>query len=123
MSVTTQITKTAGKFKAGSKGILGTSASGIGTDQLMRLVDNVFGAPVQRLASVNVPIIGSVGTIDILNYVVHSGKIGFSKNGLIAVMAAKAANGVLPQIRGLSLPQANSTSNAKTVPTSTGIGF
>ena len=89
MSVVTQVSKHAGKFKAGSKGILGNSASGIGTDQLMRLVDNVFGSPVQNIASVNVPVIGTVGPIDFLNYLVHAGKLGFKKEGLIAVLAAK----------------------------------
>jgi hypothetical protein len=123
MSIVSSVTKTAGKFKAGSKGVLGTSASGIGTDQLMRVVDNIFGAPVQRIFSVSVPVIGAVGPIDIMNYVVHSGKLGFSKNGLIAVVAAKAANGVLPQISGLSLPQANSQQTQNQTPSATGSGI
>ena len=63
------VTKFTNKIVPTSKGIIQNVVTGIGADQTMRLVDNVFGSPVQKIFSFNLPIIGNVGTIDLLNYI------------------------------------------------------
>ena len=113
-----QVTKFASKFKAGTKGVLGTSASGIGTDLLMRTIDNIVGSPVQRIFSFNLPLLGTVGPIDVLNYSVHAGGFKINKSGFIAVLAAKIAGGVLPSIGPIRLP----TTTANPSGTSTASG-
>jgi hypothetical protein len=100
------VQKVATRFSTKGKGILATSASGMGTDILMRTIDNIVGSPVQNIFGFNLPVIGNVGAIDILNYSVHAGGFKFSKNGLIAVAAAKIGQGVLPSIGSFKLPQA-----------------
>ena len=105
MAITSSVQKFATKFSAKGTGVLATSASGIGTDMLMRTIDNVVGSPVQRIASFGLPVVGTVGPIDVLNYIVHAGGLKLSKNGLIAVLAAKITAGVLPSIGPIRLPQ------------------
>lgn len=104
MGAQATVLKTVGRFKAGSKGVLGTAASGIGTDVLMRTVDNVVGSPVQRIFSFNLPVVGTVGLIDAINYVLHAGGFKISKNGIIALLAAKITSGALTQIGPIALP-------------------
>lgn len=104
MGAQATVLKTVGRFKAGSKGVLGTAASGIGTDLLMRTVDNVVGSPVQRIFSFNLPVVGTVGPIDALNYILHAGGIKVSKNGIIAIVSAKIVAGALPSIGPIQLP-------------------
>ena len=103
-SLIAPVQKFAKKFEAGSKGILGTAAGGIGTDLLMKTIDNVTGGNVQRLASVNLPVIGPVGAIDFLNYIIYANGIKISKRGMIAVMSAKLATGALTSIGSLNIP-------------------
>ena len=74
-----------------SKGIIQTSVTGIGFNTVAAVVDGIFGSPVQRIFSFNLPFIGPVGPLDVLNYVIHAGGLKLSKKGLIAVLAAKAA--------------------------------
>lgn len=122
MAVTTTINKFATNLSAKGKGVLSTAASGIGTDMLMRTIDNVVGSPVQRIASFNLPVIGTVGPIDVLNYSVHAGGFKVSKNGLIAVLAAKIASGVLPSIGPIRLPQTTANASGGSTPAGTGTG-
>lgn len=98
------VQKFAKKFEAGSKGVLGTAAGGIGTDLLMKTVDNVTGGNVQRMFSVNLPVLGPVGLIDFLNYVVYANGIKISKRGFIAVIAAKLATGAITTVGSLNIP-------------------
>ncbi len=114
------VQKFATRFSTKGKGILATSASGMGTDMLMRTIDNIVGSPVQSIFSFNIPVLGTIGPIDLLNYTVHAGGFKVSKNGLIAVASAKIGGGLLPQIGPVKLPQAN---NAASSSTSTGAGF
>ena len=74
-----------------SKGIIQNSVTGIGFNTVALVVDGIFGSPVSRIFSFNLPFIGPVGPIDVLNYVVHAGGLKMSKKGLVAVLAAKAA--------------------------------
>jgi len=99
-SVQKQITR----FEAGGRSTLGVAAGGIGTDLLMRAVDGIFGSPVQRIFSFNLPILGPVGPIDILNYMIYAGGLKVSKRGLIAVASAKLVGGALTNIGPIALP-------------------
>ena len=113
MAALQSVTKFTGKIVPTSKGIIQNFVTGVGADQTMRIVDNVFGSPVQRIFSVNLPILGSIGPIDFLNYIAHAGGFKVSKKGFIAVGAAKVAGGVLQSIGPIRLPtgvtQAQST--------------
>ena len=79
MSSLASVTKFTGKIVPTSKGILQNATTGIGADSLMRLLDNVVGSPVQKIFSINLPVIGNVGPIDFLNYVAHAGGFKISK--------------------------------------------
>ena len=105
MASLSSVQKLATRFSTKGKGIIATSASGMGTDMLMRTIDNIVGSPVQSIFSFNIPVLGPVGPIDFLNYVVHANGFKFSKNGLVAVAAAKVGGGLLPQIGPIKLPQ------------------
>ena len=115
------VTKFTGKIVPSSKGIIQNFVTGVGADQTMRLIDNIVGAPVQKIFSVNLPIIGNVGPIDFLNYVAHAGGFKISKKGLIAVGAAKIASGVLPSIGPIKLPSVVSAQSTPSQPSSSGI--
>jgi len=97
-------TKFAKKFEAGSKGILGTAAGGIGTHMLMTTADNMTGGNVQRILSVNLPIIGQTGIIDALTYMVYANGLKISKKGIIALVAAKIVNNGLANIGPVNIP-------------------
>ena len=110
-----QIQKTAMKFSTKSSGILGNSASGIGTNRLMRFVDNTLVGG--RLASIGfpVPFLGSVDLIDGFNYLVHAGGFKVKKQGIVALAAAKVEQGLLPLVpsllSGVSSPTGSQTPN------------
>ncbi len=101
------ITKQTSKLIPTSKGILQNVVTGVGTDKTLRALDNVVGSPLQRITSFNLPFIGNFGVIDFINYIGHSGGLKISRKGLIAVLSAKAIDGVLPSIGGFSLPGAS----------------
>ena len=103
-SLVAPVQKFAKKFEAGSKGVLGTAAGGIGTDLLMKTIDNVTGGNVQRIFSVNLPVLGPVGAIDFLNYIIYANGLKISKRGFIAVGAAKLATGAISSIGSLNIP-------------------
>ena len=114
------VTKFTSKIVPTSKGILQNATTGIGADSLMRLLDNVVGSPVQKIFSINLPLIGNVGPIDFLNYVAHAGGFKISKKGLIAIGAAKIAGGVLPNIGPIRLPTVVSQASTNTPASATG---
>jgi len=101
-TVTTQATK----FSAKSSGIIGTVASGAGTDLIFRAGDTILlGGKLQSIASVAVPIINiTVGFIDALNYLVHAKGKMISKDGAIAVIGAKVLQGAVATIPNITLP-------------------
>ena len=84
--------------------ILQNAVTGIGADRVMRLIDGVVGSPVQRLFSFNLPVIGTVGPIEALNYFGHSGGKLISRAGVIALLSAKIAQQALGQIGPIQLP-------------------
>ena len=104
MAMLQSVTKFGKKFEAGTKGILGTAAGGIGTNTLMRTVDNATGGNVQRIFSINLPFIGQTGLIDALTYVVYANGLKISKRGAIALIAAKMVQGVIPSLGNISVP-------------------
>ena len=110
-SLVAPVQKFAKKFEAGSKGVLGTAAGGIGTDLLMKTIDNVTGGNVQRLISVNLSVLGPVGPIDFLNYIIYANGLKISKRGLIAVVSAKLATGALTSVGSLNIPGFGSGTN------------
>ena len=120
MSSLASVTKFTGKIVPTSKGILQNATTGIGADSLMRLLDNVVGSPVQKIFSINLPVIGNVGPIDLLNYVAHAGGFKISKKGLIAVASAKIAGGVLPNIGPIKLPSVVSQASTNSAASATG---
>ena len=105
------LTNVINKFEAGGKSVLGTVAGGIGSDILMKTIDNVTGGNVQRLASINLPIVGPVGLIDAFNYIIYAGGIKISKRGILAVVGAKIATGVISSVGSLSIPGFSGGSN------------
>lgn len=120
MAALQSVTKFTGKIVPTSKGIIQNFVTGVGADQTMRLIDNVIGSPVQKIFSVNLPLIGNVGPIDFLNYIAHAGGFKISKKGLIAVGAAKIAAGVLPNIGPIRLPSVTTAQSTPTQPSAVG---
>jgi hypothetical protein len=107
MSTTTKLVTPFKRFVPVGKGIVQTSITGVGFDAVAKTVDGVFGSPVQRIFSFNFPMIGPIGVIDAINYLIHGqGKI-ISGKGLTAVLAAKlvqtggiAGFNLIPTLRG-----------------------
>ncbi len=120
MAMLSSVTRVAKKFEAGSRGILGTAAGGIGTHTLMTAADNATGGNVARLLSVNLPVIGQTGIIDALTYIVYANGIKISKRGIIALVAAKMVGGVIPSLGGLNIP--NPFGGNLTAPAATAAG-
>ena len=123
----TSVSKTVNKFSTKGSGILSDSASGIGTNRLMRYVDNAFlGGRIQSIG-IPVPFLGSVDLIDGFNYLVHAGgKTKISKKGIIAVSAAKVEQGVFPLIPNLNILPSGGSSPSGSPATgvqSAGAGF
>ena len=83
------------KIAPASKGFIQNSVTGIGTAGLLQTVDNFVGAPMQRFGIV-IPFLGiRVSIIDFINYTIHAKGLKISKNGFIAVGAAKMVQGTL----------------------------
>lgn len=114
--------KTTGISK--KKQIIPNILTGTGFDQLARATDNIFGSPVQRLFSIQLPVIGNTGLIDFLNYVIHAGGVKFDAMGLVAVAGAKFVGGTLPVLAGsLSIPGLNKVANPNVVASGPGAPF
>ena len=120
MAALQSVTKFTGKIVPTSKGIIQNVVTGIGADQTMRLVDNVFGSPVQKIFSFNLPVIGNVGPIDLLNYVAHAGGFKISKRGFVAVGAAKLVAGTLTNLGPIRLPSVVSAQSTPSQPSAVG---
>ena len=103
------------------KAIVPNIVTGVGIDQTLRAADNTFGAPLQRIFSVQLPIVGNVGPIDVINYMIHTGG-KLTKNvvaGLTAVGGAKAISGGLGSLN-LPIPGVQSVANPNVVPSGPG---
>ena len=103
-----------------TKKIVPNIITGTGADQTMRAIDNIFGAPLQRVFSVAVPFLGNVGPIDVINYAVHAGGLKFSSSALTAVAGAKFIGGTLPALPGIPIPGLNSVANPNVTPSGPG---
>jgi len=71
--------------------IVSTSISGVGFDQVGKVLDNFIGSPFQRFG-VTLPVVGRLSVLDMVNYLVHNrGRLvpGKDFRGPIAVLAAK----------------------------------
>jgi len=121
MGLTTTITKPFRKFVPKSGGIVQNAVTGIGFDQLARAVDSVVGSPVQGIFNFNLPFIGGVGIIDVVNYFLHSGGKIISKNGFVAVGAAKFVTGTLPAIGGIAIPSIGNVGVSASSPVASGV--
>ena len=117
------ITKQTSKIIPASKGVLQNAVTGIGADRLMTILDNMVGSPVQRIASINLPLLGTVGPIDVINYIGHAGGFKLSKKGFIAVISAKVANNALTALGPIRLPGGGGgASSATSAPTAAAPG-
>ena len=70
--------------------VIATSISGVGFDQVAKVLDNFIGSPLQRFG-ISLPIVGRISVINIINYFVHNkGKLMPQKDlrGPIAVAAS-----------------------------------
>jgi hypothetical protein len=105
-----------GEKVARKKGIIPTAVSGTGAEIAMKSVDNIFGGVVQNLLSVNLPIVGTIGPIDILNFMIHGG-IKSPKSGLTAVIGSKVLVGGLRSLGPISLPGIAQPTGAPISPT------
>ena len=94
-----------GEQKA-KRGILPTIVSGVGFDLTAKMIDNTFGSPVQRIASFNIPFIGPIGPIDVINFFIHGGPRNL-RGGFTAIIGAKAITGTLSNIGPFRLPGAS----------------
>lgn len=104
-----------------SKAIVANIVTGTGADQVMRAADNIFGSPLQRVFSVQIPFLGNVGPIDVINYAVHAGGLKFSTTGIVAVAGAKFIGGTLPVLSGaLAIPGLNTVANPNVTPSGPG---
>lgn len=119
------LSKQAKKVSTEGSGILAQSAKGIGTNRLMRFVDNTIVAGRVSSIGIPVPLIGRIDLIDGLNYLVMAGGLKLNKKGIISVVAAKVEMGVLPLVPSLNVlpgigsPTGSQTNNV----TSTGADF
>lgn len=86
------------------RGILPTVTGGVGADMTMRALDKIVGSPLQRFAGFNVPFLGNVGVIDLINFAIFSGGFRNIKSGVIAVGGAKLVGGTLPALGSIQLP-------------------
>lgn len=104
MAMLASIQRPLKKVVPASRGVAQNALTGVGFDKLGKAVDSVVGSPVQRIISFPVPFLGTVTLIDVMNYLVHANGLRLSKNGFIAVAAARFVDGTLPAIGSISLP-------------------
>lgn len=108
-----------GERTAKKRGIIPTAVSGIGVDFVLKTADNFVGGPVQSFASIPVPLVGTVGVLDAINFLIFSQGGRNIRGGLTAVFAAKAAVGALPLLGTISLP--NRVSGGQGSPVASGV--
>ena len=89
--------------------------TGIGFDGIAKFVDGATGGILQSFG-VNLPVVGRISAIDLLNFYVNSGGFHFKrKEGYLAVGAAKLLQTGVGNIRPLNLLGANQVST-QTIP-------
>jgi hypothetical protein len=86
-----------------TKGIVQPMITGVGFDGVAKFIDGATGGILQSFG-VNVPVVGRISAIDLLNFFVNAGGFKFSrKEGYIAVGAAKLLQAGVGNIRPLNL--------------------
>lgn len=110
-----------GEKVARKRGIIPTAVSGTGAEIAMKSVDNIFGGVVQNLLSINLPIVGTVGPIDFINFMIHGG-VKNVKGGLTAVIGSKVLVGGLRSLGPISLPGLGGPTGAPINPNTTNQG-
>ena len=111
-----------GERTASKKGLIPTAVSGTGAEIAMKSVDNIFGGVVQNLMSINLPIVGTIGPIDALNFMIHGGFRNI-RGGITAVVGSKVLVGGLRSLGPISLPGGQPTGAPLTPSASQGASF
>lgn len=98
-----------------TKGIVQPMVTGIGFDGIAKFVDGATGGILQSFG-VNVPVVGRISAIDLLNFYVNQGGFNFKrKEGYLAVAAAKLLQTGVGNIRPLNLLN-NTAVSTQTIP-------
>jgi len=106
------------------KGILPTAVLGTGFEVAMKSVDAVFGSPVQRIFSFNLPVFGAVGLIDVINFMAFSNGLKNVRGGVTAVLGAKILQGGITSVGSVVFPgQAAPGAGQAQAAVQSGIGF
>jgi hypothetical protein len=111
-----------GERQPRKKGVLPTAVSGVGTDVTLRFLDGLIGSPMQRFITFPLPIIGGVGVIDVINFLVNGGPRNF-RGGLTAVIGAKVMTAGLTSLGPIRLPTGASPTGAPTAQAPGGASF
>ena len=126
-AMVTSISKPLGKTLLGQtsakKGIVVNMVTGTGVGNTLRAVDNIVGSPLQRIFSLPLPVIGTVGPLDLINYVIHTGGrlTGNVTSGLSAVVGDKVISGGLGSLAGsLPIPGVSQVANPNVTPSGPG---
>ena len=104
------------------KGLIPTAVSGTGAEVAMKSVDNIFGSPVQRIFSLNLPVVGTIGPIDFINFMIHGGFRNI-RGGITAVVGSKVLVGGLRSLGPISLPGGAPTGSPTSSTPQLGAGF
>ena len=100
-----------------TKGIVQPMVTGVGFDGIAKFVDGATGGILQSFGF-NLPVVGRLSAIDLLNFYVNSGGFHFKrKEGYIAVGAAKLLQAGVGNIRPLNLLN-NTQVSTQTIPAS-----
>lgn len=94
-----------GERQPHKKGILPTAVSGVGTDVTIRFLDGLIGSPMQRFIQFPLPVIGGIGIVDVINFLVNGGPRNF-RGGITAVLGAKIMTAGLSTLGPIRLPTA-----------------
>ena len=111
-----------GEKSVTKRGIIPTAVSGTGAEIAMKSVDNIFGGVVQNLMSVNLPIVGTIGPIDFINFMIHGGPRNI-RQGITAVIGSKVLVGGLRSLGPISLPGSSPTGAIQSTTANTGASF
>jgi hypothetical protein len=103
-----------GEQQPRKKGIIPTAVSGVGTDITLRFVDRLVGSPLQRFATFPLPVIGGVGVIDIINFLVNGGPRNM-RGGATAVIGAKVMTAGLTSLGPIRIPATQTNPTGSTI--------
>lgn len=100
-----QITRSVEGLVPKTRGIVQPMITGVGFDAVAKFADGFFGGFVQGFG-MNLPYVGRISLIDVLNFVAHNKGFHFKrKEGYLAVLSAKLLQtgvNVGPRLSGLN---------------------